>query len=74
MDDYALVVNVDAAVVRGDDYLVIERSSDEEHAAGTLAFPGGGRSNPTPQETRSGKRRAGRSVRRSAWRPATSST
>jgi 8-oxo-dGTP diphosphatase len=41
MDDYALVVNVDAAVVRGDEYLVVERSSDEEHAAGLLAFPGG---------------------------------
>jgi len=41
MDDYALVVNVDAAVVRGDEYLVIERGSEEEHAAGTLAFPGG---------------------------------
>jgi len=41
MDDYALVVNVDAAVVRGDDYLVIERGSAEDHAAGTLAFPGG---------------------------------
>jgi 8-oxo-dGTP diphosphatase len=41
MDDYALVVNVDAAVVRGDDYLVVERSSQEDHAAGTLSFPGG---------------------------------
>ncbi|MFC3477194.1 NUDIX hydrolase [Halobacterium litoreum] len=41
MDDYALVVNVDAAVVRGDEYLVIERSSEEDHAPGTLAFPGG---------------------------------
>ena len=41
MDDYALVVNVDAAVVRGDEYLVIERGSEEDHAAGTLAFPGG---------------------------------
>jgi len=41
MDDYALVVNVDAAVVRGDEYLVIERGGEEEHAAGTLSFPGG---------------------------------
>ncbi|SEW24826.1 NUDIX domain-containing protein [Halobacterium jilantaiense] len=41
MDDYALVVNVDAAVVRGDDYLVVRRSAAEDHAAGTLAFPGG---------------------------------
>lgn len=41
MDEYALVVNVDAAVVRGDDYLVIERGSAEDHAAGTLSFPGG---------------------------------
>lgn len=41
MDDYALVVNVDAAVVRGDEYLVVERGSEEDHGAGTLAFPGG---------------------------------
>lgn len=41
MDDYALVVNVDVAVVRDDDYLLVERSSEEDHAAGTLAFPGG---------------------------------
>ena len=41
MNEYAYVVNVDAAVVQGDDYLVIERSSEEEHAAGTVAFPGG---------------------------------
>ncbi|WJK64683.1 MULTISPECIES: NUDIX domain-containing protein [Halobacterium] len=33
-------MNVDAAVVRGDDYLVVKRSSEEEHAAGTLSFPG----------------------------------
>lgn len=41
MDDYALVVNVDAAVVRGEDYLVVRRSAAEDHAAGTLSFPGG---------------------------------
>jgi len=41
MDEYAYVVNVDAAVVRGEEYLVVERSSEEEHAAGTVAFPGG---------------------------------
>ncbi|MFB6072940.1 MAG: NUDIX hydrolase [Halobacterium sp.] len=41
MDEYALVVNVDAAVVRGDEYLVVERSSEEDHAAGAVAFPGG---------------------------------
>jgi len=41
MDEYALVVNVDVAVVRDGDYLVVERSSGEDHAAGALAFPGG---------------------------------
>lgn len=41
MDEYAYVVNVDGVVVRDDEYLLIERSDDEEHAAGALAFPGG---------------------------------
>jgi len=41
MDEYALVVNVDVAVVRDGDYLVVERGSEEDHAAGALAFPGG---------------------------------
>jgi 8-oxo-dGTP diphosphatase len=41
MDEYAYVVNVDAAVVRGDEYVVVERSGGETHAAGELAFPGG---------------------------------
>ncbi|WP_336036493.1 NUDIX domain-containing protein [Halobacterium yunchengense] len=41
MDEYAYVVNVDAAVVRGDEYVVVERSREEAHAAGELAFPGG---------------------------------
>lgn len=41
MDAYAYVVNVDGVVIRDDEYLLIERSTDEEHAAGTLAFPGG---------------------------------
>lgn len=41
MDEYAYVVNVDAAVARGDEYVVVERSAEEAHAAGLLAFPGG---------------------------------
>jgi len=41
MDEYAYVVNVEAAVVRDGEYLCIERSADEDHAAGLLAFPGG---------------------------------
>lgn len=41
MRDSALVVNVDVAVARGDDYLFIERAESEAHAAGSLAFPGG---------------------------------
>lgn len=41
MDEYAYVVNVDAAVVRDGEYCCIERSADEDHAAGELSFPGG---------------------------------
>ncbi|WP_137286206.1 NUDIX domain-containing protein [Halorussus salinisoli] len=41
MEEYAYVVNVDAAVVRNDEYLLIERSEQEDHAAGLLGFPGG---------------------------------
>lgn len=41
MNEYAYVVNVDAALVRDGRYLLIERSQEEEHAAGQLAFPGG---------------------------------
>lgn len=41
MQEFGYVVNVDAAVVRDGEYLCIERSADEEHAAGQLAFPGG---------------------------------
>lgn len=35
------VVNVQGIVVRGDELLLAERSAEEEHAAGELAFPGG---------------------------------
>lgn len=35
------VINVDGVVVRDDEYLFIERGADEEHAPGTLGFPGG---------------------------------
>lgn len=41
LEEYGYVVNVDGAVVRDDEYLLIERGADETHAAGTLAFPGG---------------------------------
>lgn len=41
MDDYAYVVNVEAAVIRDGEYLVVERAAAEDHAAGMLAFPGG---------------------------------
>ena len=41
MDGYGYVVNVEGAVVRDDAYLVIERGADEDHAPGSLAFPGG---------------------------------
>jgi len=41
MDEYAYVVNVEGAVVRDDEYLLVERAADEDHAAGLLGFPGG---------------------------------
>jgi len=40
-DEHAYVANVDGAVVRDGEYLLIERAEDEPHAGGTLAFPGG---------------------------------
>lgn len=36
-----LVVNVEAAICRGDSWLIIERSTAETHAGGLLAMPGG---------------------------------
>ncbi|QPV62132.1 NUDIX domain-containing protein [Halosimplex litoreum] len=53
MDEYAHVVNVDGVVARARDeesddsgdstteYLLIERSAEEDHAAGLLGLPGG---------------------------------
>jgi len=41
MDAKAYVVNVDGAVERDGEYLFIERAASEEHAGGSLAFPGG---------------------------------
>ncbi|SDJ66994.1 8-oxo-dGTP diphosphatase [Halovenus aranensis] len=41
LQEYGYVVNVDAAVVRDGEYLLIERGAAESHAAGALAFPGG---------------------------------
>ena len=38
---YFYIVNVEAAVVKGNQYLMILRSEDETHAPGTLTFPGG---------------------------------
>lgn len=35
------VVNVDGIIGRGGEYLLIERGTDEEHAAGLLGLPGG---------------------------------
>lgn len=35
------VVNVETAVYRDGDYLLVERADDEEHAAGALAMVGG---------------------------------
>lgn len=41
MVGYRYVVNVEGAVVRDGEYLLVERSAGEAHAAGSLAFPGG---------------------------------
>ena len=41
MDEYTYLVNVEGAVVRDGEYLLVERAADEEHAAGLLGFPGG---------------------------------
>lgn len=41
MTDNGYVVNVDCAVARGDEYLLVERAASEDHAAGELGLPGG---------------------------------
>jgi len=41
MDKTAFLVNVEGMVFDGDRYLMAMRSMEEEHAPGTLAFPGG---------------------------------
>ena len=41
MDGYTYIVNVDGVVVRDNEYLLIERGANEDHASGLLAFPGG---------------------------------
>src|SRR5215831_12960100 len=41
MSDETYVVNVEAAIFHGEKWLMILRSDDEEHAAGTLSFVGG---------------------------------
>ena len=41
LEEYGYVVNIDCVVVKNDEYLFIERSEDEDHAAGLLSFPGG---------------------------------
>lgn len=38
-DGYA--VNVDGVVTRGEEYLLVERAADEDHAPGVLGLPGG---------------------------------
>ncbi|MFC7202185.1 NUDIX domain-containing protein [Haloferax namakaokahaiae] len=62
MDEYAYIVNVDGAVVRDDEYLLIERGADEEHAPGMLAFPGG-KVETSPGETYSFEVTARRELR-----------
>ncbi|WP_254864610.1 NUDIX hydrolase [Halovivax gelatinilyticus] len=61
MDEYGYVVNVDAAVFDDGEYLFIERSADEDHAAGQLAFPGG-KLEASPETTDAIERTARREV------------
>ncbi|MFB6361601.1 MAG: NUDIX hydrolase [Halobacteriales archaeon] len=41
LDQSTYVVNVEGAVVKDNQYLLIERAAADEHASGALAFPGG---------------------------------
>ena len=41
MSDALHVINVEAAIYRDDQWLMIERSAEEEHAGGTLSMVGG---------------------------------
>lgn len=41
MHEYRYVVNVEGAVVQDGEYLLVERAATEDHAAGSLGFPGG---------------------------------
>lgn len=50
IDEYGYVVNVDGVVVRDDEYLLIERAADVEHAAGMLGLPGGKLEEPPDDE------------------------
>lgn len=50
IDEYGYVVNVDGVVVREEEYLLIERARDEDHAAGRLGFPGGKLESPPDSE------------------------
>jgi ADP-ribose pyrophosphatase YjhB (NUDIX family) len=41
MEEGEFYVNVEGAIYRGDQWLMIVRSMEEDHAPGTLAMPGG---------------------------------
>lgn len=41
MDEYKYVVTVELAVVRGEKFLVMLRSDEEDYAPGLLSYPGG---------------------------------
>jgi 8-oxo-dGTP diphosphatase len=50
MDTPAYVVNVDGAVCRDDEYLLIERGAGVDHASGELGLPGGRMEDPPADE------------------------
>jgi len=41
MNPHLFIVNVEAAIIKGDRYLMITRSEQESHAGGTLSMVGG---------------------------------
>ena len=41
MNPHRFIVNVEAAIIKGDQYLMITRSKQESHAGGTLSMVGG---------------------------------
>lgn len=50
MDNLSYIVNVEAAIYKGDKWLIIKRSEKEEHAPGLLSMVGGKVETTMPEE------------------------